>query len=362
LSTQEGRAQPFVEAWLGDYPVILSAPHGGYLAPDSLKDRTCSACVTVRDSRTQEWARYLTDEIFLLTGRRPYAVINLLARVKLDANRDLQEASDGDANSAEAWSTYHAALDQASADVSARYGAGLVLDLHGHGHSVPRFELGYLLSASTLRLPDSDLDGRSAGSSVLNLARGAGAFSALIRGPDSFGELLQTQGVAATPSLTDPAPGSGEAFFSGGYITRRHGSLNGGTVDGIQLEAFYPEARDSDSNVAQLAKRVAQAVVSYMERWYGDAVTTSVEKVPTHPASEHCLSSSTRLETVWFELSRECHPGEVEVRVSDVLGRLVGRMRIGGGERRRLDTGPLSAGIYFAVADGMPEAVRVVVR
>ena len=360
LRVQEGRAQPFVEAVQGDYPLILSAPHGGYLTPDSLRDRSCGACITGRDTRTQEWARLLSDEIFLLRGRRPYYVLNLLARIKLDANRDLPEATDGDVGAAGAWGDYHGALDDASADVTARFGAGLVLDLHGHGHTIARFELGYLLSAATLRLADGSLNARRAQSSLSSLASQATPFSTLIRGSESLGEFLQRQGVAATPSLTDQAPQPGEPFFSGGYITARHGSRDGGTVDAIQLEAYYSGARNSDDNVAQLAKEVARAVVSYMDRWYGDAVGTATRPQTALPSQPECLTASTRSGAVWFEVAAECHLGDVTVSLSDVLGRKVGHVRVRG--RGQIDTRQLPAGVYFAFTDRLPEAMPVVVR
>lgn len=358
LSLSPSQAQPFVEASLGDYPVILSAPHGGYLTPDSLRDRTCAACVTVRDSRTQEWARHLSDEIFLLTGRRPYFVINLLARVKLDANRNLPEATDGDEFAGDAWADFHGALDAASADVTTRFGAGLVLDLHGHGHPILRFELGYLLSAATLRTSDMALEARSGPSSVANLAARANGFTQLIRGPDSFGELLERQGVAATPSLSDPAPRSGESFFSGGYITARHGSRDGGAIDAIQLEAYYRGARDSNTNVVLLARDVARAVVGYMDRWYGAAVGTALEE-PTRVRETDCLTASALPDGIWIEVASACELGSVQVRLSDLLGRTVARTVVT--RSGRLDARALAAGVYFAIADGLQAAVPVVV-
>ena len=66
----------------------------------------CGA-VTVRDAYTQELTRQLYDDITALTGRSPTMVINLLARVKLDANRDINEATFGEAVAIEAWEEFH---------------------------------------------------------------------------------------------------------------------------------------------------------------------------------------------------------------------------------------------------------------
>ncbi len=332
-------AQPFVEVETGTYPLILSAPHGGYLAPDSLADRTCTACVTVRDSRTQEWARALADAIETRTGKRPWVVINLLDRVKLDANRDVGEAADGDPHAAAAWATYHAALDEASEAVTSEFGGGLLLDLHGHGHSQPRFELGYLLSASRLRQSDAELNQFASLSSIRALHHRSGeSFSTLVRGSESFGQLLQLVGVASTPSQADPAPLSGQAFFSGGYITARHGSRDGGTVDAIQLEAHRPGARDSQENVVALAENVADATLAYMQRWYADA--TWSERIPSSDGQSACLSQRGD-ELV---LQGDCASGQVTLY--DMLGRRAILLEMNPGQRTTLPV--MARGVYIA--------------
>lgn len=334
-------AQPFVEIQQGDFPLILSAPHGGYLTPDSLADRTCSACVTVRDSRTQEWARLLADDIEQRTGRRPWVVINLLARVKLDANREVGEAADGDPNATMAWEAYHAGLEAARQDVSARFGGGLLLDLHGHGHSVERFELGYLLTASQLRQSDAALEVRAGLSSIRALhSRSGVSFGTLLRGPDSFGDMLFQTGIPSTPSPADPAPLAGEAFFSGGYITARHGSRDGGMVDAIQLEAHYPGMRDSDLHVAELASRVGGAVLAFLEHWYPSAIGTDTEPWPDKTRPARCLISTS----AGIRLQAICPSGRVEV--VDMLGRRVMAIQMAPGEEWMAPS--LARGLYLA--------------
>ena len=56
---------------------------------------------------TQELTRLLYDDLTMLTGRSPTMVINLLARVKLDANRDINEATFGEEVAIEAWEEFH---------------------------------------------------------------------------------------------------------------------------------------------------------------------------------------------------------------------------------------------------------------
>ncbi|MFT5142628.1 MAG: hypothetical protein ACI80V_003352 [Rhodothermales bacterium] len=354
--------QPYLEYVQGDYPLILSAPHGGYLTPGSIKDRTCSACVTIRDTRTQEWARLLSDEIFARTGRRPYVVINLLSRTKLDPNRDVAEAADGDPGAAAVWTEYHAALDAAAADIELRFGGGLLIDLHGHGHSVLRFELGYLMSAAQLRLPDADLDARSERSSVAALSARSASLSTLLTGPDSMGEMLVRSGVPAVPSMSDPAPVPGDAYFSGGYITARHGSQFGGTVDAIQFESHYTGARNSDGNLETLARDVGGAVVQYMDTWYADATGTGVSLEPAGAnlgGEQECLSVQANEGHIQVRI--RCNSGRtVHVRLVDLLGRT--RQVVTGTGDLKLDSGQLAAGMYFVVVEGQVRAMPVAVR
>ena len=68
--------------------------------------RRCDA-TTVRDSFTQELTRLLYDNLFELTGNYPTMVINLLSRVKLDANRDINEATFGEEEAVDAWEEFH---------------------------------------------------------------------------------------------------------------------------------------------------------------------------------------------------------------------------------------------------------------
>ncbi len=105
----------YIEYHAGNIPVIISVPHGGYLEPTSIPDRACSGCVTVRDSFTEELAYDINDALPKVFGGHPHIIINKLARVKLDANREIVEAALGDPQAETAWYEYHDFI-QASKD------------------------------------------------------------------------------------------------------------------------------------------------------------------------------------------------------------------------------------------------------
>lgn len=59
----------------------------------------------------------------------------------------------------------------------------------------------------------------------------------VLRGPESLGALLHSEGYWAIPSPEHPEPGTD--YFDGGYSVYRHGSRRGGGVDAVQIEVPY---------------------------------------------------------------------------------------------------------------------------
>ncbi len=262
-------ANNFIEYAVGDLPIVLSAPHGGYAKPSAIPDRTYGTFA--HDRNTQELARTFSDKVYAATGSRPHIIISLLHRTKLDPNRDKAEAAQGNALAMQAWEDWHAFIRAAKDTVTAYYGSGLYLDLHGHGHTFQRIELGYLLSRSTLELTDQQLiaGNHAAFSSISALAGMTSAdFPELLRGDTSLGGLLMALGVPAVPSPTYPDPG-GLDYFSGGPNTRTHGSRYGGMISGIQIECNWEGIRDTAANRDAYAESLASAVLTYLSTHFG---------------------------------------------------------------------------------------------
>lgn len=265
----------YVEFIPGDAPIVIIAPHGGTLAPAGLPDRTCSGCVTTADLNTQDLARAIADAFVRRTGRRPHLVINRLHRRKLDANRDLAEATGGTASLEASWRWLHAAVDSARDHIVKRSTRGLVIDLHGHGHAVPRLELGYLLGDAELRQTDAQLTSSNAmtRTSMARLSADTRSVAdrgiALLRGPQSLGTLLTAAGFPSVPSSSDPAPKSGEEYFEGGYNTQRHGSLTGGPLDAVQIECNLAGVRDTEASRARFADALVTVLVPWLQAHYG---------------------------------------------------------------------------------------------
>lgn len=267
-------ARGWIEFQPGDAPLVIIAPHGGTLAPSELADRACAGCVTTNDLNTQELARAVADAFARRTGTRPHLLVNRLHRRKFDGNRDRLEATGGAVALDPSWQWLQAALDSSAGRVSRRWTRGLVIDLHGHGHAIPRLELGYLLTGTELRRSDATLIAGSdvARSSMARLASDARSGErnvSILRGANSLGALLAAAGYPAVPSPAIPAPQAGEEYFDGGFNTQRNGSASGGALDAIQIECHLAGVRDSAASRAQFAEALAAALVTFLDRQYG---------------------------------------------------------------------------------------------
>lgn len=257
----------YIEYWPGELPIILSAPHGGRLTPGDLPNRTTGRLQ--RDAFTAELATAMRTAMQRKYGAAPHLVICHLARVKLDANREIKEAAQGNATAEKAWHEYHGFLDEAEKSVLQKYPKGLYLDIHGHSHDKQRVELGYLLGKDEIQWPPQrlNLPEVAARSSIRLLDQSSDEdFAGLLRGPSSLGGLLEQRGVPCIP-----APGakveSADLYFNGGYNTETHGSSDGAGLDAIQLEVprqFRNEKLDREA----LARALADALGPYFEKHF----------------------------------------------------------------------------------------------
>ncbi len=272
----------YIDFLPGNMPLVISIPHGGYLRPNEIHERPCSDCAKNQDIFTIEIGVGIRDAIYRQTGFYPFVIINNLHRTRLDPNRNIIEAADGDKNAEAAWYQFQNYIDSAIAEVNQKYGKGLYIDLHGHRHLIKRIELGYLLSSDELQLEDDllDLDSFLEYSSIRNLVEdnvGGLSYSQLIRGQKSFGSMLEDLGYPAVPSPANPFPGSGEPYFSGGYNTSRHGSSNEGSIDGIQIE-LDEDIRIDSSKRDKLVSDIASVIIEFLRiHYFPDAEFTRLK-------------------------------------------------------------------------------------
>lgn len=259
----------YIRYTVGDLPLIISVPHGGILEPPTLPDR-----IAVTGERYDTNSLELGQAIFRAfqsrTGKVPHLIVSTVHRRKLDPNHNILEAAQDDSAAARMWEEYHSFIDQAKQTVSSQHGKGLLVDLHGHRHPRARLELGYLLVDRQLALPDDSLilPLHWKQSSIRSLAESAAAsLAGLVRGPQSMGALYEQQGYEAVPSNRNPGPNR-DPYFSGGYITERHGSRDGSTISAVQLETPWKGVRDTETHQRAFADATVTVMMEFLRTFY----------------------------------------------------------------------------------------------
>lgn len=267
----------YVEFVEGNMPLVISIPHDGTLRPEDIPERTCTNCSKNQGIYTIEIGLALREHIFELTGFYPYLIISHLHRSILDPNRNIQEAASGNIQAEVTWTEFHSFIDSAINEVEQKYGKGLYIDLHGHRHKVERVELGYLVSGEELRFSDEFLNDESfyEYSSLKNLIsnnRKSYSYIELLRGPESFGSMMENKGYTAVPSLNTPFPKENGPLFSGGFNTKKHSSMAGGTVDGIQVEIGIKLREDTVSRIG-FAETLYEVLLQYLKTYYFENIS-----------------------------------------------------------------------------------------
>lgn len=259
----------YTEYLPGELPLVLSAPHGGDQKPAEIPDRTYG--VTGSDRNTRELALQIRSAIKAQTGFYPHIIISHLHRSKLDPNREIVEAAQGDPEAERAWWEFQTFIDAAEDIVEGEFEEGFYVDLHGHGHDIQRLELGYLLSSTDLSNTDEALAESTfvnkSSFKVLGSKPGMN-FADLIRGPMSLGTLMELEGIPAVPSQSQPNPG-GNPYFNGGYNTARHGSRTSGAISGVQIECYYTGVRDTEVNRQAMAEALGRALGAFFPEHFG---------------------------------------------------------------------------------------------
>ncbi|NBR46082.1 MAG: hypothetical protein EBT68_03065 [Verrucomicrobia bacterium] len=193
-----------------------------------------------------------------------------MPRTKIDCNREIVEGAQGFPATVALWNEYHDLIRMAKSNVTSTYGRGLLVDLHGHGHTIQRCELGYNLSGSALNLGSFSTSQKNALSIRELTQRTRVSLEEILRGPSSLGGLLQVRGFPAVPSPQYPAPGADE-YFSGGYIVETHGTMesNPGQINAIQIECNFTGVRDTLDNRAAFAAQLVDSLDEFFSTHLG---------------------------------------------------------------------------------------------
>ncbi|MBN9519264.1 N-formylglutamate amidohydrolase [bacterium] len=254
LPAQETPASPespFVTAHKGNFPVILSAPHGGTEDVPGVPPRRgvgippgTNGFFPFRDVGTEELADAIAAAVEAKTGRVPFFVSAKFHRKYLDVNRPPEFAYEH-AEAKPVYDCYRGTLAAYCKEVRKKYGRGLLLDVHAQG-----------------MMPGTVMRGTADGKTVALLRQRFGEKAHT--GPDSFFGLLGKGGLAVFPARLDAAE---DPMFNGGHIVRTYGGGDFG-IDAIQLEFGWTLA--TPKAVPGTAKKVAAAVDRFHQLYLAD--------------------------------------------------------------------------------------------
>jgi hypothetical protein len=266
------RLDLFTEVQHGNMPLIISVPHGGTDSPSNIPDRACPNIVTVTDTKTIELANAIDSVCKADYGFQPYLVIDYLKRTKLDQNREIIEATCSNSNIDIIWKNYHLSIDTCITKITSKYGQALFIDIHGHGHTKQRLELGYLVSANALRNPTTILP---ANTSYYNMLQQNPFLSSnqFLTTPNAFGTFMANRSFPAVPSAQDQAPLVADEYFDGGYNTQTFTSSLYPKVYGWQIETNFIGVRDTEASRINFAKAFLQSIMQFY--------TTNTSLLPT---------------------------------------------------------------------------------
>lgn len=257
----------YIEYIAGDLPIIIGAPHAGYLTPDDIPNRTWGTMGG--DKGSQEYTRLVAEHIQEVTCRSPHVIINKLHRSKIDLNRNKTEATQGNPQAELAWEQFHGFIDDAKQQVRQDYERGHYFDFHTHAHASQWVEMGYLLKPNILNLGNDALENNTYKnqSTLRNLAHTSGmSFGQLLRGSQSMGGLLQSRGYKTVPSPAHPGPGEA-SYFDGGYNISRHGSKHNGKINSTQVETYWKLR--TNSRIKGYSVALAETIIDFVEFHYG---------------------------------------------------------------------------------------------
>ena len=252
----------YIKYYKGNAPLILSAPHGGDYKPKNIKTRTKGDFE--KDDYTYELSELIIDEFYKQTNLQPYGIIAQISREKVDLNRSRKEAFE-DKNTEVIYETFHEFIKESRKKVMQEFGKGLYIDVHGQSHPNAFIEFGYLLDNHILALNNTKLEKYKKLSSINTLSDfSEESFVNQLKGESSLATLMCMKGYDSIPSIKFPYA-IDDNYYEGTHNTINYGSLDGKSINGIQIEFPYIGCRDSKENREKCAKAMVDSILKFFE-------------------------------------------------------------------------------------------------
>lgn len=238
-----------VEFHVGNMPLIITVPHGGYkfisTYPIRNQEDFIFSIETNTDNNTLQLALELKQKIFQSTGKYPYIIISNIPRSQVEFNRHIHQKNNSKSYAtnetplADTWFDFYHFINLSIYLIEKTFTNHIILDLHGHGRDNNDYQmmtpsglqtikgdfihLGYLLSSNNLiqifnkKITDIKF-------STYNLySKSKLSLYEYFYNNNSFGSFLHQHGLKTFPSnqfnYIDTSI-SGQTYFTGGAITK----------------------------------------------------------------------------------------------------------------------------------------------
>lgn len=244
----------YITKFSGNFPLIISVPHGGNLKPKYIPDRITG--VKVIDRKTRFTAKKIRKELSKI-GLTPFLVQANISRDKVDVNRAKEKGAEHK-KAEEIWDLYHHSLQESIDKCREKYGKCFLIDLHGQNHT-EKIELGYCLKQDELlELLQNHIPTKCSLLHKGDLSQE----NDLVIGKKSLGFFLEENGYPATPT-NKKIPGKNKKYFSGAYITKHYAFEK--DVQGLQVEINYNHVRDSYLGIKKFSKAFAKSLSEFFK-------------------------------------------------------------------------------------------------
>jgi len=227
-------------------------------------DKICKVIIGA-DLNAKDIAKTVFDKYVESTGKTPHMIISHLHRSRLDPNRPVEQAAQGNPEAIAAYEAFHGSIKHAHEALGGQH--GLHIDFHGYTDTYRQNNtmIGYLFVSKELNSGKIDIKKSSIQALV---ARTGLPVEQFLYGQESLGAMFESAGYKAVPSPRQPRPGQ-EKYYRGGWITQVHGSRDGGVIDAIQLE-FPTEIRTeaSDQDRYMFGVKLAENIQRFQTLFY----------------------------------------------------------------------------------------------
>ena len=202
----------------GKSNVLISAPHGGGIKPIHMPKRKYGN--RLKDTYT----RRLTEKVInYLSPIKPFYVYSDIHRSRVDLNREIVEAAQGNTYAERVWNEWNTLLKYYQNEIRRLYGTGLYIDIHSHNDG-DYFELGYNLNARDYL--NAFESGKINATTTIDSIGKSKVYDALF-GKSSFHQQLKFY------DLTPFMPDGHEVYFNGGRDVE---VFSGNGISAIQIE------------------------------------------------------------------------------------------------------------------------------